>query len=187
MFYKNKFAELFKTLQFKKIVEGRGHDGMGLIGDIHLKTKKIGTFHDDGWGGEPEIRIINDEVEKQLNDLLTKHNVLENINADLTELEYSFELKGLDEMITHLFEEFIKHKEILKVTKKLSSVGLVSSTPKGTISCAQWGVKPHIPLTKLVTLKGGLKLLQTRYDSIKEKNDIVLNNKEQLEELGITI
>ena len=72
---KKERANLLKSITLKRVVMGRGHDCGGLIADVYFKRKLVATYHDDGWGGEPEVRFMSNELEKDVFDYLAKNKV----------------------------------------------------------------------------------------------------------------
>lgn len=48
-------------VQLKSIKTGIGHDKGGFEANIFLQNKKIGRVADDGWGGEIEVNIIEQQ------------------------------------------------------------------------------------------------------------------------------
>ena len=67
-------VKIIKKFNLKKLVVGRGHDCGGLIADICIGSRIVATYHDDGWGGESEIRFITDADEAKVEAILTKGN-----------------------------------------------------------------------------------------------------------------
>lgn len=67
-------VKLMKKFNLKRLVVGRGHDCGGLIADLCIGSRVIATYHDDGWGGEPEVRFTSDADESKAKDILTKGN-----------------------------------------------------------------------------------------------------------------
>lgn len=47
----------------------------GLIADVYFNKKHVANYHDDGWGGEPEVTFFDDLIEKKVFDYLRENKV----------------------------------------------------------------------------------------------------------------
>jgi hypothetical protein len=145
---KKQRAELLKPLTLKNVVMGRGHDCGGLIADVYLNKKKVAAYHDDGWGGEPEITYLKDgDKEKML-------NFMEEIGFEkhLNETDWK-DFKspiGIHTSIDVAIEFVAVQMEEMKEIKKLQTKALVLKkdgqfyTKKFTKSIAQIKKNPRL-------------------------------------------
>lgn len=122
---KKERAELLKSITLKRVVMGRGHDCGGLIADVYFKRKLVATYHDDGWGGEPEVRFMSNELEKDVFDYLAKNEFAKHMFE--TDWGFMKELKKITPQTA--FEcavDFIASEmEELKQIKKLQTAKFV--------------------------------------------------------------
>jgi hypothetical protein len=182
---KHFLSEIFKRVTLKRIVEGRGHDTMGLIADICLDGKVVGSFHDDGWGGIPEIKVepkAEEEMTKFFNEVNAQKLIEEEVNKT-TQFKLTYET--FMNQLEFVVNAYADYNEELKVINRNKKNKLIYKDGN-TITQVKWG-KPIIPLAKLVTLNGGKQVLQEKIDQIKSEGYPILNPIEQLEELGVKV
>lgn len=178
--------EIKSRVVIKNVKLGIGHDLMGMFCDIWLDKKNIGYFNDDGWGGEPDIKI-SDENRKKLLDLLEVHNWR---NRMFTELGWNFYDTAdkitddcvLHSLIEHLTDEKQKEK-VLKKISKLSEHNIIWGTwDRYTYS----NFKGKLPLNQMVKVYGLQKMQEYIDNQVKPKlneGEHILNT--NFEELGL--
>ena len=140
---------MLAPMTLKKLVVGRGHDCGGLIADVYLKNKKIAEYHDDGWGGEPEIYYMKDGDQAKLETFITEIKLEEHMLASDWS---SFKDSGLgvrtciEAAVEYIASEMMELKEI----KKLQTKALVLRkdgnlyTKKFKVSIAQIKKSPRL-------------------------------------------
>ena len=110
-----KAVKLMRKFNLKRVVVGRGHDMGGLIADVCLKNKVLATYHDDGWGGEPEVRFLTDEAEATFRKEFKDNDFAQ----ELFDNGYSF-MKDVNKLdFNSLFNAFVEGLELLKSQDKL--------------------------------------------------------------------
>lgn len=189
MFHKSKFAEIFKRLTLKKVVLGRGHDGGGIIADVYWDKKKVGEFHDDGRGGEPEMYWIDKTKTPIIYQYLRDNNAAVLINEswgkslDDKKSHFAFSDEGLfDVMVEKCALENEENKTVKR--NQLKAILFTEKNNSDTIKSIKFG---NVTLTKLVQIPGGLKKFQETYDGLKKEEVTFLNPQEVFEGLGLKI
>lgn len=178
---------VIKNFDIKRIVEGRGHDCGGLICDLYFKKKKVAEYHDDGWGGEPEIHYIDRADEKKIHDFLTANNYGELLFNN----GYQF-MDSADKVSVHSqLEDVIYQLQCIKGDEKTLKAIQRACKNKivfGTVmrySYFSWkGVKK---LEDILKFKSGLTALQKAYDDAKARDGEVFNDTAELEKLGVKL
>jgi hypothetical protein len=173
-------VKFIKQFNIKRVVEGRGHDCGGLICDLYLRSVLIAEYHDDGWGGEPEINFKEGKeakVTKMLNDI--------NFGKIMFDNGWGF-LKSVDEISTHTQIEHL-----------ISMLGEIKRLAKVQVKCKSkiiYGTEFYQKEIYWVGLKDlralPLKQLQKTYDRIKgelKDNEKFFNSNEQLISLGVKL
>jgi len=165
------------------VVAGRGHDCGGLICDIKKGSKLIGTYHDDGWGGEPEVNIFD---LKDYNELLKF--IQSSGTCEITDAAYGMKTSYDNEIYT--ITSFIELLSDLKYDKKwvkLTNSKLIYGVSRNSYNIINWkGVKT---LNDMVTKYNdrGVVYLQKKIDDLVKDGKNVLTNPEYLTKLGIKI
>ena len=175
-----KAVKFLKKFKLKRIVAGRGHDAGGLIADVYLKSKQLVAFHDDGWGGEPELNFINDGeqiLKKAFDEINFAQEIFDNgygFMGSPDKIYFDMQVSSLVEIL-HLM------KEQDKVMRKTKNKLIFGDNYKHSI--ISWkGLKSlaDLPLTQL----------QASYDMHKadfKYGDKFFNSKEQLLNLGVKL
>ena len=182
-----KSKKVISKFQIKKVVQGRGHDMGGLICDVYFNRKKVATFHDDGWGGDPEVHFTNKEVEKEIEDYLTKskfNEIMFNDGWDFmgTPKDINFRCQ-FDHAVEELATLILVQKQVKKIERACKNKIVFGTTER--YSEFSWkGIKD---LKDLLRYKNGLSILQNTYDTAKEKGQPILNKESQLLELGVVL
>jgi len=182
--------DALKRVTLKKVVIGRGHDGLGLIADVYLDGKMVATFHDDGWGGEPEIRFSNKEAENKMNQLMLGFNIAKYMFENGWAFMKSASKIDLQTQITFAIEEAanrIEDEKFAKKRDKLCEASFVYGTAKSYFHSKWKGFKS---LKDIAAHPSGVKALQASYDRIKtnlKEGEKIFNTESQLKSLGIVI
>tara|TARA_B100000767_G_C19672639_1_gene495972 strand:+ start:603 stop:1133 length:531 start_codon:yes stop_codon:yes gene_type:complete len=122
----NERLRLLKGITLKNVVMGRGHDCGGLIADIYLKKKLVSKYHDDGWGGEPEITFITKEDEEKVVSYITDNKVEEHmVNTDWSDLNKDGKGIGFFTTLEASVDLIASHMERLKQIRRLQTKSLV--------------------------------------------------------------
>lgn len=176
--------EIKKRVQIKNVKLGIGHDLMGMYCDIFLDKKKIGYFNDDGWGGEPDINI-SQENQQIILELLQKYNWRTRMFTELGWDFYEDESKIsdhsiIDSLIEHLTDEKQKEKVLKKIEKQSQNSILIGTWDnysitsfKGKLSLEQlikvYGVQKmqeYIDNQFKTKIKDGEEILNTNFESL---------------------
>lgn len=168
----------------KKVVIGRGHDCGGLICDVYFKKKKIAEFHDDGWGGEPEIHFLNKGDEETIGTYFKKNNFAQIEFDKLKDDGYTFFKTVEDVDFKFIFSNMVEELSVWSLVEKDTKKGLCVG------SLSSYGIYSYKGVRKIediLKFKNGLSVLQKDYDKIKKEGKNVLNSQEQLLSLGIKI
>ena len=180
-------VEVVKNFQVKNLVVGRGHDGGGLIADVYFKRKKVATFHDDGWGGEPEVRFFSDELENSSKEFLKENNyalLMFNDGWDFmkcpTKIDAQTQFNDVVETLASLKENEKAEKKMKRACKKHIVVG-------DSHNYTTYGWKGIKSLEELAAIKGGLGALQTAYWKAKKTGLTIQNDLKRLQKLGIEV
>ncbi len=170
---------LVKQFNLKKVVEGRGHDCGGLICDLYLKSTKILAYHDDGWGGQPEITFLDDAKEQRVIKMLSDINFAQIMFDNGWAFMDSPTEICKDTQVEHVISLLQELKHFAKIQKKC-----ISRFVYGTKSYQQeiyWtGVKNLNQIS--------VKQLQKTYDKYKKElkdGEKFFNTDKQLKSLGI--
>jgi hypothetical protein len=172
--------EILQRFKITNVKDNIGHDLMGMYCDIHFDKKKVGYYNDDGWGGEPDISILQ-EVRNKLIDLLNTHNWRHIMFHELGWNFYENESKISDDsMIENLIEHFYELKEKEKAMKKLEkfSVNEICYGKWNNYTRSGFKTKGKLTLEQLVRLHGVEKFQKYIDENIKPKlkeGDEILN------------
>jgi len=133
--------ELIKPITLKNVVMGRGHDCGGLIADVYFKRKHIANYHDDGWGGEPEVTYLKPEYKDTLENFIKEIKFEEHLQStDWSDFKSKI---GTRTSIDVAIEFLASQSEQLKRVRKLQTKALVLEkhgaiyTKKFKVSIAQ--------------------------------------------------
>ena len=130
-----KFMQQFKVTN---VVAGRGHDCGGLICYLKKGSKTLVDFHDDGWGGEPEIRFENDEAEQLLRDKLTEFNFAQHLFDNGWEFMKSPDRIDFLTQVECLISGLVNLKEKEKTLRRQEKKGIYIQEPDGKRSTIYW-------------------------------------------------
>ncbi len=173
--------KLLRNFNLKRIVAGRGHDCGGLIADLCIKSKVMAEYHDDGWGGEPEIRFLSDDKENSVKTILTDGNWATILFEDCG---YAFmdspDKIDFQTQVSTLVESLYRVKEHDKIMKKCDGSFIIGD--EYSYYGVEWKGKK---LSEIPT-----PVLQKTYDTYKGKlkdGQYFYNTDKQLKELGIKI
>ena len=115
---------LVSKIKLKDVVLGRGHDCGGLIAEVYMGRTKVADFHDDGWGGIPEVNYASKELEKKLKDYISSSGALEHIlRTDYR--DFKKQDISQEELVHILVDNIAVYMEELKEIKKLQTKALV--------------------------------------------------------------
>lgn len=161
--------EIKNRVTIKNIKTGFGHDLMGMFCDIWLDKKNVGYYNDDGWGGEPELRLTGDAEEKLLG-LLQQHNWRSRMFNEMGWNFYDDESKISDHsiiesLIEHLHDEKQKEKVLKKIEKQSEKEILWGTWDNYTRS----GFKGGLSFEQLIKVYGVPKVQQFIDNQIKPK------------------
>jgi len=172
-------------ITIKNVVQGRGHDCGGLICDVYFENKKFATYHDDGWGGEPETRIINDTIGLEAKVYFKAIKYAQDYFDRMDARGFTFITKKGVDGIT--FDELLEDVVVQLASEKLLDKDCKKGFCVGTRNrYAIHGFTNTKNLNELLTTPNNRKLLQDTYDASKQKG-VVLNSVEQLKALGIKL
>lgn len=173
-------------VQIKNVKTGFGHDLMGMYCDIWLDKKNIGYYNNDGWGGEADINITN-ENEQKLLELLQEHNWRSRMFSELGWDFYEDESKISDHtVIESLVEHLHDEKEKEKVQKKIAKQSVDNILYGTWDNYTKAGFKGNLSLENLVKVYGVQKVQQFIENQIKPKlkeGEQILNT--NFEQLGL--
>lgn len=161
--------EIKKRVQIKNLKTGFGHDLAGMYCDIWLDKKNVGYYNNDGWGGEPDINI-SEENKNKLLELLQVHNWRDRM---FNELGWDFydnadkidDNSVIESLIEHLTDEKEKEKVLKKISKQSESNILYGTWDNYTRS----GFKNNLTLEQLIKVYGVQKVQQFIDNQIKTK------------------
>lgn len=178
--------EIKKRVQIKNVKTGFGHDLMGMFCDIWLDKKNIGYYNNDGWGGEPEIRI-SEENEAALLQLMQAHNWRSRMFNELGWDFYENESKisdhsVIESLVEHLTDEKLKEKVLKKIAKQSVDNILYGTWDNYT----RTGFKGNQSIENLIKVYGVQKMQEYIDNQIKTKlqnGQEILNT--NFEELGL--
>ena len=125
---KKERLEMLKSITLKDVVFGRGHDCGGLIADIYFKRKMVATYHDDGWGGEPEVTFLTKDIEETIRKYIADSKVEEHmLKTDWDNPIWTKDGKGLGffTVLESAVEFISSHMEHMKRVRKLQTNKLV--------------------------------------------------------------
>ncbi len=115
---------LVSKMKLKNVVMGRGHDCGGLIAEIYMGRTKVADFHDDGWGGIPEVRYTSKELEKKFIDYISSSGVEEHIfKTDYR--DFKRRDLGIHDLVEIITENIAVEMDFLDQIRKLQSKALV--------------------------------------------------------------
>jgi hypothetical protein len=179
--------ETLGAFKLKNVVAGRGHDCGGLICDVYFKNKKLIDYHDDGWGGEPELTYLTDTAEQEISVYLKENNYAQimfdggwQFMKSVDKIDMQTQIVDVIEAKANLIDQEKFEKKIQKACKR----GIVFGTKN---SFREFGWKKIKDLNELLRYPNGLKALQDTYDRAKKEDGEILNNKEELKRLGVVL
>lgn len=179
-----------KQFKVTNVVAGRGHDCGGLICDLHLGSKKIATFHDDGWGGQPEIRFLIDGIEAEVIKMLKDVNYAQlmfdngwDFMKNPDRIDVNSQIEDVICLLVSLKEDEKQKKALIRDSKTSLIVGISANG----YTMHFWSFKSgkKAPLDKIPT-----KQIQEKYDKLRKnlsKDEKILNPVEQLVSLGVKV
>lgn len=175
-------VKFISKFNLKRLVMGRGHDCGGLIADLCMGSVVLAEYHDDGWGGQPEI-VFRTEVNQLLFESLLKVSNFKELlftdgGYDFYKTVDKIDIQTQIEALVTALAELKERNKLLKKCEKMFIIGNHHS---------QYSVSwPKIKNLKEVPQS----MLQKTYDHYKGKlktGDKFLNTDEQLKCLGIKL
>lgn len=179
--------EVLDAFKLKNVVAGRGHDCGGLICDVYFKNKKVIDYHDDGWGGEPELRYLTDTAEQDIIQHLKSINYAQIMFDTGWDFLKSVDKIDMQTQIVDVVEAKAKLIEDEKFQRKIQRECKKAIVFGSTTSYRAFGWKNIKSLDMLLRYPNGLKALQDTYDKAKKEDGEILNDKEELKRLGVVL
>ena len=176
-----KGRDFISQFNLKRVVEGRGHDTMGLLADLYIKGRKMAEFNDDGWGGEVDLTYESAAKETELKSMVEEINFGQLMFDNGWDFMESADRISIYDQVVQIVELAMVLKEEAKLMKKTKGK-LIITDGKSYRELSWKGVKD---LAQLPT-----KQLQTVYYKYKlefKKGEKYLNTDEQLLGLGIKL
>mgnify|MGYP003624510340 CR=1 FL=1 len=170
--------EFLKQFKVTNVVAGRGHDCGGLVCFLKLKSKTLVDYHDDGWGGQPEIRFDDDDARQLLYKKLTDFNYAQKMFDNGWDFMKSPDEIDLDTQVEDVISALVNLKNEVSLMRKTKRAFIFGN---------------HFSQSEVAWSKRNLAdipspLLQRTYDKYKKElvdGQRFFNTKEQLISLGI--
>tara|TARA_R110000772_G_scaffold6250_6_gene21947 strand:- start:102 stop:647 length:546 start_codon:yes stop_codon:yes gene_type:complete len=179
-----KSVKVASAIDIKNVVQGRGHDCGGLICDVYFNKKKVATFHDDGWGGEPEYHFLVDGAKEEIEAYFKSINLAQVVYDELIAEGYTF-FKSVDKVtFDWLFQSSVEKLATQKGIDKDCKKAICFGTPN---YYQMYQFKKVSKLEDILKFSNGLEVLQKAYDEAKTQKGEVLNSDEQLIALGVKL
>ena len=167
-----------KQFKVTNVVAGRGHDCGGLICFLKLKSKTLVDYHDDGWGGQPEIRFESEDARQLLYKKLTDFNYAQKMFDNGWEFMDSPDDISLDTQVEDVISALVNLNSEASLMKKTKRAFVFGN--HFTQSQVAWPKRTLAEIPK--------PILQRTYDKYKSElkdGQWFFNTKEQLISLGI--
>lgn len=179
--------DTMKRVTIKNVKDNIGHDRAGLSCDFYLDGKKMGSYDDDGWGGEIDINYVSKETEKQMKDFAEsiKYNeYLFNHGWEFMESPDKISIKTqIESLVDKAYNQRNLDKQFTKITK-LFPVAFVFGVPNAD---TYEYIKYKTPLAEIVKYPETKVRLQNRLNEIRtkelKKGEVIFNT--NLKELGL--
>lgn len=183
-------AAFLKQFKVTNVVAGRGHDTGGLICDLHLGSKKIALYNDNGWGGGADITFLKPEYEQQMTQMLKDvkyQQLMFDTGWDFLDKPEDIGLHSAIEDVVSLVTQRKQQDKALKQLDKATLTALVVGTSVDSYTEYFWNYQRggRAPLNKI-----GKAALQKKYDNLRKKlkkDEKILNSVEQLASLEVNI
>lgn len=172
--------KLIRKYNIKRVVQGRGHDCGGLIADLCIKSRVIATYHDDGWGGEPEIRFTSDKDEQDLKQELQKVDFAQLLFDNGWEFMKDPSKIDLDTQVDCLVTALASLKEEDALLRKTKRAFIFGTSFRQSIVSWKGKTLADMPL-------GALQMTYDKYKKDLKKGEKFFNTDEQLISLGIKL
>lgn len=183
-------AALGGAFTIKSVKVGFGHDRSGAMGNVFFNKKKAYEFHDDGWGGDSEIKFFDSELEQPILDFAKEKDIAGVLYANGWEFmedpsEFSDNL-----ILTNIAEALIYGYTMQKELKKRERATKANIVFGNDTSYRSYGFRGVSDLKDILKYGNGLKMLQEAYDKAKSslgEGEKIYNSDEQLKGLGIKL
>jgi len=174
---------IISLLTLKKVKDGVGHDRRGLTCEFFLNSRRIGTYNDDGWGGDVEIQYASQDAQKIFVAFLKEHHVAKVMH----EGEWKFlELEKIDlhtqtVQVVDWAYNHMKHQKTLKRYSRMNIIWGVKGSENFTVQ------KYPISLKEIVARFGVGELLKEveKAKTHLKSGEVFLNT--NFAELGIVV
>ncbi|MFA5067642.1 MAG: hypothetical protein WC466_06340 [Candidatus Izemoplasmatales bacterium] len=177
-----KAKKVIERVILKKIKHS--DNNIALSADFYLDNKLMGTFCDDGVGGDPKITFKTKEHQEKFENFL-KENEFSKLMLqcewksmkDFNKISMYYQI---EQIILLSYELNILGQEERKL-ERLCENGIYYSTDSG-----YKGIEFRIPLKQIVLKENGKQFLQKHYDAIKsslKKNEYIVNK--NLKKIGV--
>jgi len=174
---------IISLLTLKRVKDGVGHDGAGLTCEFFLNNKKMGTYNDDGWGGDVEILYASQDAQRIFEAFLEEHHVAKLMH------EGRWRFLKLEEIVLHTQAvqvvdwayNHLKHQKSLKRYSRMNIIWGVRGSETFRV------LKYTIPL-KVFVARFGVEELQKDVEKARthlKSGEVFLNT--NFEELGIKV
>lgn len=171
--------ELLERFNLKRVIEGRGHDCGGLLADLCIKSKKLLTYSDDGWGGEAEQYFLDDNCLKITQKALKEGNCTQIMGECGWLFGKNPEDVTIDAQIEFLVVSLATYRQIQKIMK-LTKKWIIWGT-RNKYSYYSWGKVKDLAQVG----KGSLQQAFFQAKLGLKTGEKIFNTKEQLLSLGI--
>ena len=164
--------DFLKQFKVTNVVVGRGHDCGGLICFLKLGSKILVDFHDDGWGGQPEIRYPNNEAMELLHQKLKDFNYAQKMFDNGWEFMKSPDRIGIESQVEDVISALVSIKEDDKNLRRQEKKGLFIQEPNGNRSTIFW---KGFSIKKLLEHPQGEATLRKKILELQNEGNIILN------------
>lgn len=178
----------------KNVQSMRGHEGIALRCTLYFKGKKVAEFYDDAGGGEPDLRFVSNEAEKEVASYLKSKNFAQLMFDNGWQFMGTPEKISLPDQVQNVIDGIFSLKELEKARKKIEKdceKAICFGTPNRYMMIGNWkhpSSKTTLDLKTVAKFGNGLEMIQKAYDrakaELKEGEQIFNKN---LKELGIKL
>jgi len=179
-------TNIISRITLKKIKTGFGHDRNGLMCDFYLDGKRMGEFHDDGYGGETEIEFVNRQVQEVFEKFLTDNNFAQIMFDNNWGFMKDVNRIDLHTQTVNIVEEAFNNIEMQKAKSKIAKLFATSIVYGIPNSNGYKYTKFKVPLAAVVLSPANKIKLQAALDEIRAKlgkGEEIFNT--NLKELGL--
>ena len=172
----------------RKIVDGRGHDGNGLVCDIYIGKTFLGNYNDDGHDGITEVDFISDEYKEICEKIFDDNNYGQIMfDSGWAFVKDASEI-SFNDMMTCAIEDGVKLVNDFKILRKIA---------RQCRRCVVYGDNIHKykkvgwknvgNINKLMEYSNGLTSLQKAYDDAKASGEKIYNDLGVLKKFGVKL